>query len=67
MTPLNDTICDADSSQKAAPSRIVGVRLGRQDYSKLVRISDSLGLTRSDVVRLLLREFEQIQLVVSRT
>src|SRR4051812_34849969 len=46
--------------------KVTAVRLNQQDYSKLVRIADSLGITRSDVIRILLREYERIELVVAK-
>jgi antitoxin component of RelBE/YafQ-DinJ toxin-antitoxin module len=46
--------------------KVTAVRLNQQDYGKLVRIADTLGITRSDVIRILLREYERIELVVTK-
>ncbi len=66
MTTLNKDQNGAQARTTKEYNKVTAVRLSQQDYSKLIRLANSLGITRSDVIRILLREYERIELVVAK-
>lgn len=66
MTTFNKDQNRAQARTTNEYNRVTAVRLSQQDYSKLIRLANSLGITRSDVIRILLREYERIELVVAK-
>lgn len=66
MTTFNKNQAGAQPRTTKEYNQVTAVRLSPQDYSKLIRLANSLGITRSDVIRILLREYERIELVVAK-
>lgn len=66
MTTFNKDQNGAQARTTKEYNKVTAVRLSQQDYSKLIRLANSLGITRSDVIRILLREYERIELVVAK-